>query len=80
MWVIGGLWHNLILPFFYNNIQAHHEGLLLMLIAYCILAFLMAYIYSMSYVKDKIIIKGLKIGVVIGILWILPHGLHIVLQ
>jgi len=75
MWIIAGLWHNLILPVFNKNIQAHHEGLGLMLIAYFILSFLMAYIYLLSYKGEKPIIEGLKIGVIVGILWVFPHGL-----
>ncbi len=75
MWIIAGLWHNFILPSIDENVQAHHDGLLLMLIAYLILAFLMAYIYSFSLRKSKPIIDGLKIGVVVGILWVFPHGL-----
>ena len=75
MWIIAGLWHNLILPIFNKNIHAHHEGLGLMLIAYFILSFLMAYIYLLSYKGEKPIIEGLKIGVIVGILWVFPHGL-----
>jgi len=75
MWIIAGLWHNLILPSFNKNVQAHHDGLGLMLVAYFILAILMAYIYSLSYKGGKPLIEGLKIGVIIGILWVFPHGL-----
>jgi len=75
MWIIAGLWHNLILPIFDSNMQAHHEGLALALVAYFILAFLMVYIYSLSYQGGKPVFEGLKIGVIIGILWVFPHGL-----
>jgi len=75
MWVIAGLWHNLILPFFSKDIEAHHEGLFLMLIAYFILSFLMTYIYLISYRGGNRVLAGLKIGIVVGILWVFPHGL-----
>jgi len=75
MWIIAGLWHNLVLPIFNKNIVAHHEGLSIMLIAYFILAILMTYIYSISYEGGKPVVEGLKIGVIIGILWVFPHGL-----
>ena len=75
MWVIAGLWHNLILPFFNKNIQAHHDGLGLMLLAYFILTLLMAYIYSFSFSGKKPVLEGLRLGVVVGLLWVLPHGL-----
>ena len=75
MWVVAGLWHNLILPTFNKNIEAHHDGLVIMLIAYFILAFLMTYIYLCSIKNENAIINGLKIGIIIGILWVFPHGL-----
>lgn len=75
MWIIGGLWHNLILPSVNDSIEAHHDGLGLTLIAYFILAFLMAYIYFLIYNGNFTVINGLKLGVLIGILWVFPHGL-----
>jgi len=75
MWVIAGLWHNLILPIINENVQAHHQGIGIMLIAYFILAFLMSYIYSLIHKNRGTVIDGLKTGVIIGILWVFPHGL-----
>lgn len=75
MWIVAGLWHNLILPGINENIEAHHEGIFIMLIAYFILAFLMSYIYSLINKDEKPVMQGLRIGVVIGILWVFPHGL-----
>ncbi len=75
MWIIAGLWHNLVLPYFNVSIQAHHDGIFFMLIAYFILAMLMVYIYSYGFKRDKPVIDGLKLGVIIGILWVFPHGL-----
>jgi hypothetical protein len=38
----------------------------------------MVFIYPIIWPNEKIIIlKGLKIGVFIGIIWVLPHGLAI---
>ena len=75
MWIIGGLWHNLILPSVNSNLEAHHEGIGIMLIAYFILAFLMVYLYSLVYKTNHSMVNGLKLGVLIGILWVFPHGL-----
>ncbi|MBI5353020.1 MAG: hypothetical protein HZB50_10310 [Chloroflexi bacterium] len=76
MWVEGGLWHNLILPIFNSNVQAHHDGLVIVLISYFVLAFLMTYIFLFSYqTGESVVIQGLKMGVVIGVLWVFPHGL-----
>jgi len=74
MWVMAGLWHNLVLPAFNSDVKAHHEGIFIMLIAYFILAGFMTYIYSEIKKKNKIS-SGLKTGILIGILWVLPHGL-----
>lgn len=75
MWVVGGLWHNLILPSFNDKIEAHHDGLGITLIAYFILAFLMLYIYLLIDKKNYSIVEGLKLGIIVGILWVFPHGL-----
>ena len=75
MWIIAGLWHNFVLPLFNENIQAHHDGFGLMLIGYFLLAFLMGYLYSINYTGKKPLLEGLRLGVVVGLLWVLPHGL-----
>ncbi len=75
MWIIAGLWHNLILPNINENVQAHHQGIGIMLIAYLILALLMSYIYTLIHKNKGTVIDGLKIGVIIGVLWVFPHGL-----
>lgn len=75
MWIIGGLYHNLILPTINEKIHPHHEGLGITLIAYFILAFLMSHIYSLSNAKIDTPVRGAKLGVIIGILWVFPHGL-----
>ena len=75
MYILAGLWHNLVLPSINKNTEAHHEGLGLMMLAYFMLALLMAYVYSLIYRGKKPVIEGLRLGVVVGILWVLPHGL-----
>jgi demethylmenaquinone methyltransferase/2-methoxy-6-polyprenyl-1,4-benzoquinol methylase len=75
MWITGGLWHNLILPNITSNNEAHHEGLGITLIAYFILAFLMTFLFSRISKTDNLIIYGLKLGVLVGVLWVFPHGL-----
>lgn len=74
MWIVAGLWHNLILPTLSKNLEPHHEGIFIMLIAYFILSGLMTYIYTETK-KNSILLSGLKIGIIIGIVWVFPHGL-----
>jgi len=75
MWVIGGLYHNLIIPSINENVHPHHEGLGITLIAYILLGLLMSYFYMNSKEIEDSLLKGIKIGVIIGILWVFPHGL-----
>ena len=75
MWVVAGVWHNLIMASLYEDIHAKHEGIGLLLIAYFILALFMSYLYPLIYKGEKPILEGLKLGIIIGILWVFPHGL-----
>lgn len=73
MWIVAGLWHNLILPSLYEDTHATHEGIFVMLGSYIILAGFMVYLYQFLFKKDKPILKGLKIGIFVGVLWIFPY-------
>jgi hypothetical protein len=75
MWVVGGLYHNLIIPAVNENMHPHHEGLGITLVAYILLGLLMSYFYLNSKNSRDSISKGIKIGAIIGILWVFPHGL-----
>lgn len=75
MWVVGGLYHNLIMPSVNENMHPHHEGLGITLIAYILLGLLMSYFYQNAKDNKDSILKGIKIGVIIGVLWVFPHGL-----
>jgi len=75
MWVVGGLYHNLIMPAVNENMHPHHEGLGITLIAYIVLGLLMSYFYLNSKDNKDSILKGIKIGTIIGVLWVFPHGL-----
>ena len=75
MWVIAGIWHNLIMANLYKGIHATHDGIALLLVAYFILAFIMSYLYPLGYKGGKPILEGLKFGAIMGVLWVFPHGL-----
>ena len=75
MTVMAGVWHNLVLPTFDSSIKAHHDGILIMFIAYFILAGLMTYLFNLIEKDNKIVLTGLKAGILVGILWVFPHGL-----
>ena len=75
MWIVAGIWHNLIMANLYEHVHARHEGLGILLVAYFVLAVLMAYMYPLGYKGRKPIVEGVRFGAIIGLLWVFPHGL-----
>ena len=76
MWLLAGLWHKLIMVRFYTReTEATHEGTGIILIAYLCLSLLMVYFYSKTCKGGKHAVEGLKLGAIIGILWVFPHEL-----
>ena len=75
MWIIAGIYHNLIMANLYEETQATHEGLGILLVAYFILALIMAYVYPLGYKGKSPALEGLRFGIIIGLLWVFPHGL-----
>jgi hypothetical protein len=75
MFVVAGLWHNLVLPGLYADKEAHHNGLGLMLVAYFVLAALMTYLYARTSSGRRPAWDGALFGVVVGVLWVFPHEL-----
>jgi len=75
MWVVAGVWHNLIMAKLYEGMHATHEGIGILLIAYFILALFMSYLYPLIYKDEKPLSNGIKFGMIIGALWVFPHGL-----
>jgi hypothetical protein len=70
MFLLGGLWHVTLLGDFYT---AQTEVLLGVLI----LAFLMALVYPIGYKGGSPVREGLRFGVLIGLIWILPWSVII---
>lgn len=75
MWAIAGIWHNLIKANFYNSINAKHDAIGVFLVAYFILALIMAYIYPLRYKCENYLKEGIIFGAIIGLLWVFPHGI-----
>ncbi len=76
MWLLAGLWHELIMAQFYmKETGATHGGTGIIFIAYVVLGLLMAYLYSLTYKGGKSALEGIKLGVIVGILWVFPHEL-----
>ena len=78
-WVVAGLWHNLILPGLYAHRHAAHDGIGMLLVAYFILGGIMAGVYAqLRPMHHHFLLNGVLFGALIGVLWVLPHGLAMV--
>lgn len=77
MWIVAGVWHNLLLPKLDESTHAHDQGMVILLIAYFILALFMTYLYQQMYFANQSWVSGLKVGALVGVLWVFPHDLVI---
>lgn len=76
MWALAGLWHKLLAVSFYTReTHASHEGVGIILVAYLVLALIMAYLFPIHKMTGTPIISGMIFGAVIGLLWVFPHEL-----
>lgn len=79
MFILSGVWYMLIMEDFYKtNCYIPARGTPLMLyiaLGYLVLALLMAYLYPIGYKEGSPAREGLRFGVLIGILWVLPNSL-----
>jgi len=82
MFILGGLWHMLIMHDFYEKYGGEsalaEPNMLFIILGVLILATLMAYMYPQGYKGGSAVKEGLRFGVVIGLLWILPLSLIMV--
>ena len=78
MFLLSGLWYTLIMADFYEanspSTAFAEPKMQFIVLGYLILALLMAYIYPLGHKGGSPLIEGLKFGVVMGLLWILPIG------
>jgi hypothetical protein len=76
MWVLAGLWHEGIMAHFYQKAHGDsHQGLGLILVAYLVLAGLMAIAAPWFFKQGRPGARGLQMGIWVGCLWVFPHGL-----
>jgi len=76
MWGLAGIWHELVMATFYSEaMEATHEGTGIILLAYLVLAVLMAYLYPLVNQGNTPWKEGLRFGVIIGVPWVFPHEL-----
>lgn len=73
--IVGGIYHNFIIPMVNPTVDEHQDGLVIMLLAYVILSSLMVYLYVTTTAKRNHIIGGMMVGGIIGFLWTFPMDL-----
>lgn len=74
MWIVAGLWHNLIMANLYEEVHANHEGIGILLISYLILSSFMTLLYP-RFARKGTLPEAVLWGAIIGLLWVFPHGL-----
>ena len=76
MFLLSGLWHTLIMADFYEanspSTAFAEPKMQFIVLGYFILALILAYIYPLGYKGGTPVIEGLKFGILMGLLWILP--------
>ena len=76
MFLLAGLWHMALMSDLYASDLNRAEPILgLIAVSYFILALLMAYMYPKGIEGTNKITNGIKFGMVIGLIWVLPHAL-----
>ena len=79
MFILGYLWHMVIMGDFYsaNSYVPEREAprMELIILGVLSLALLMAYVYPKGYSGGSPVTEGLKFGLIIGVLWVTPHSL-----
>ncbi len=79
MFILGGLWHAVLMVDFYKELLTpeSREPHQIQFIAsgVFLLALSMAYLYPKGYRGGSPIKEGLVFGVIMGLIWIIPHGL-----
>ena len=76
MWIVAGVWHEIAAATFYaERLGGEHQGVALILIGYVLLGAIMAVLYPLLDLPGNTIARGLLFGAIIGLIWVLPHGL-----
>ncbi|MEE9167080.1 MAG: DUF2177 family protein [Candidatus Neomarinimicrobiota bacterium] len=79
MTLLGFLWHQVIMSGFYDeqlgDVLRSEPNVAFVVLGYLVLALLMAYIYPIGYKGGSPTSQGLKFGILMGLIWVLPHGL-----
>ncbi len=79
MFIISGLWYLVLMKGYYNDqfadVNRPEFKMVWIVIGYLVWAFLMAYIYPIGYKGGPPVKEGLKFGILIGLISVLPIGL-----
>ncbi len=79
MLIVGGLWEGISArQVFYTLTHSSGSAIAMNIVAYFVLAALMAYIYPLGYEGRRPTYReGLQFGALVGVLMIFPHGLAV---
>ncbi len=79
MFIISGLWYLVLMKGYYNDqfadVNRPEFKMVWIVIGYLVWAFLMAYIYPIGYKGGPPVKEGLKFGILVGLISVLPISL-----
>lgn len=77
--LLGGLWHAIILADFYETHSAAlarpEPNMIMVALGSLVIAVLMAYTYPIGYKGGSAVKEGFRFGALIGLIWVLPVSL-----
>ena len=78
MFLLSWLWHEFLMGDFYtanNSPGSYAEPKIpFIMLGYFILALILAYIYPLGYKGGSPVIEGLRFGIIMGLLWVVPYN------
>ncbi len=77
--LLGGLWHAIILADFYETHSAAlarpEPNMMMVALGSLVIAVLMAYTYPIGYKGGSAVKEGFRFGALVGLIWVLPVSL-----
>ena len=77
--LLGGLWHAIILADFYETHSAAlarpEPNMIMVALGSLVIAVLMAYTYPIGYKGGSAVKEGFRFGALVGLIWVLPVSL-----
>jgi hypothetical protein len=75
MFGLGAIGHTVLLRNYREGLLRGRPLLPIIYLGILLLSLLMAYVYSITYIRGSTVVHGLKIGILFALIWTIPGGL-----